>query len=340
MPSSPYDADIIILSLDRTADTLAAIASALAQTGLTRRVIVVDQGSQPAHLARLRRVVANHPDVVLACLAENLGVAGGRNHAAGLGQGRVIIGLDNDAVFAGTTTAAQAVAALDAEDTLAAIGLRILTYQDRADDLSSWGYPPALLPRAGTTFTATTFVGAGHAIRRAAWDDLGGYDSRLFFCWEEFDFCLRAIARGWVIRYRGDIEIRHKVSPEARQSWSDRRWFFFVRNRLYIARKYGTPWLALLPRGAGYVLRGLCNGLGLVTLRAIVAAIRMQSGLPRTQLPAPVRAYLARHDTAYRGGLWQRLYTEVLAALPTALPTARAPQQPEHQRIVQQIAPP
>jgi GT2 family glycosyltransferase len=81
------------------------------------------------------------------------------------------------------------------------------------DDLSSWGYPSALLTSTRETFEAATFVGAGHAIRRAAWDDAGGYDARLFFCWEEYDFCLRAIARFWRARYRGDIVVRHKVSP-------------------------------------------------------------------------------------------------------------------------------
>ena len=30
-----------------------------------------------------------------------------------------------------------------------------------------------------------------------AWQQAGGYDPKLFFCWEEFDFCLRAIALGW-----------------------------------------------------------------------------------------------------------------------------------------------
>ena len=339
MTAPGYDADILILSLDRTADTLAAIASALAQTGVTRRVIVVDQGSRAENLRRLRRAVADCADVILACLPDNLGVAGGRNHAAGLGQGRIIIGLDNDAVFASDRTVAQAVAALDSDRTLAAVGLRILTYTDNTDDLASWGYPAALLPRAGLCFDAVTFVGAGHAIRRSAWNDVGGYDSRLFFCWEEYNFCLRAIAQGWRIRYRGDIAVRHKVAAEARENWSDRRWFFFVRNRLYIARKHGAAWWALLPRIVGYVLRGLRNGLGAVTLRAIAAAIRMQAEMPRAPLPPQARAYLRRHDGLQRGSLLRRLGAEVFAVLPRPAP-ARAPQQPEHQRIIPKIAPP
>ena len=103
---------------------------------------------------------------------------------------------------------------------------------------------PACWPAPEESFDAVTFVGAGHAIRRAAWDDAGGYDAQLFFCWEEFDFCLRAIARGWRIRYRGDIVIRHKVSGERRVAWSGDRWFYYVRNRLYIERKLGRTWPA------------------------------------------------------------------------------------------------
>jgi GT2 family glycosyltransferase len=331
-----YDADIIILSLERAEDTVAAIQSALAQTGITRRVIVLDQGSGPATLARLRQVCAGQADVILDCAGTNLGVPGGRNRASMLGTGRVIIGLDNDAVFAAEDTAARAVAALDAEPGLAAIGLRILRHADGADDLSSWGYAPGLRAHAGAIFDSVTFVGAGHAIRRAVWERLGGYDAGLFFCWEEYEFCLRAIAQGWAVRYRGDIAVRHKVSAEARQTWSGQRWFYFVRNRILIARRFGASWSVLLPRILGYVLRGQRNGLLPATLRGIAAAARMQAGQPRITLPPAARDYLRRNDGAHRQNLLGRLRSEILAALPTP----RAPEQPEHQRIIQQVAPP
>ena len=48
-----YDADVLILALDRAEETLAAIRSALAQTGVSRHVFVVDQGSRPEDVARL-----------------------------------------------------------------------------------------------------------------------------------------------------------------------------------------------------------------------------------------------------------------------------------------------
>jgi GT2 family glycosyltransferase len=299
-PDGGYDADVVILSLDRADDTVAAIRSALAQTGVSRHVFIVDQGSRPDALCMFAAEVAARQDATLVALDRNHGVAGGRNRGSALGHGRVIFGLDNDAEFADETTLSRAVAALDEDPTLAAIGCRILLHGRDADDLSSWGYPTRLLPRAGESFDAVTFVGAGHAIRRAAWD---GYDEALFFCWEEYEFCLRAIERGWRIRYRGDIAIRHKVSAERRVTWSGTRWFYYVRNRLYIERKWGARWPALLPRFAFYLIKGLRKGLLLQTLHAWTAAKGLSAGLAVRQRSPAARSYLRRNDTAHRG-IW------------------------------------
>ncbi|HET8996918.1 MAG TPA: hypothetical protein VFN42_09640, partial [Acetobacteraceae bacterium] len=163
-------------------------------------------------------------------------------------------------------------------------------------------------------------VGAGHAIRRTAWQQACGYDEALFFCWEEYDFCLRAIARGWRIQYRGDLVVRHKVSGEQRLAWSGTRWFHFVRNRLYIGRKYGSAWPALLPRFCGYVLKGLRNGAVWQTLRAWPAAMRLAKAGAAETLPPAARVYLRRHDRMPRGGWWARMRQEVLVALPRNFP--------------------
>jgi GT2 family glycosyltransferase len=314
-PQGAYDADVVILSLDRADETGAAIRSALAQHGVSRHVFVVDQGSQPEALARLAYAVAGRPDATLVALDRNYGVAGGRNRGSSLGHGRVIFGLDNDAEFADATTLAHAVAALDEDPSLAGIGCRILLHAWDADDLSSWGYPATLLPRAGESFDTVTFVGAGHAIRRAAWD---GYDDTLFFCWEELDFCLRAIERGWRIRYCGDIEVRHKVCPERRFTWSSTRWFHFVRNRLYIERKWHSGWFALLPRIGFYLVRGARNGLLQQTLAALPAAFRMSAGLPGRRHSAAALHYIQLNDTAHRGSLRAQIWRAISAGLPIA----------------------
>ncbi|HTW71924.1 MAG TPA: glycosyltransferase family 2 protein [Acetobacteraceae bacterium] len=292
-PAGPYDADVVILALDRAEETVAAIRSALQQAGVTRHVFVVDQGSRPETLARLAEEVAGRPDATLVSLGQNYGVAGGRNRGSALGHGRVIVGLDNDAEFATPDTLAHLVAAVEAEPDIGAVGCRIVAFATGADDLSSWGYPRRLLRHAGESFEAATFVGAGHAIRRHAWDAAGGYDEALFFCWEELDFCRRAAAQGWRVRYRGDIVIRHKVSAEQRVAWSGNRWFWFVRNRVYVGRKHGASWLSLLPRCAVYLLRATRDGALRQAVRGMAAAVvtsPAQRGRGGTHVEAPRRA--------------------------------------------------
>jgi GT2 family glycosyltransferase len=322
-PDGEYDADVVILSLDRAEETVAAICSALAQTGVLRHVFIVDQGSRPENLARLAQVVAGRQDATLVALARNHGVAGGRNRGSALGHGRVIFGLDNDAEFADATMLSRAVAALDDDPALAAVGCRILLASRDADDMSSWGYPTSLLPRAAGSFDTVTFVGAGHAIRRAAWD---GYDEALFFCWEEFDFCLRAIDRGWRIRYRGDVAVRHKVCPERRVTWTGTRWYHFVRNRLYIERKWGARWFDLLPRVGFYLIKGTRNGLLIQTARAIPAAIRLASHVAARRCSPAALSYLRKNDTAYRHHwakvVW-RACNDRLHSMPTTLQATR-----------------
>jgi GT2 family glycosyltransferase len=309
-PDGPYDADIIILALERPVETLAAIESARRQTGISMHIFVLDQGSCSDTLALLAHAIQGRRDVTLLAAERNLGVPGGRNLISALGHGRVIVALDNDAEFADTKTVARMVAALGAEPRLGAIGCRIVTYAGGGDDLSSWGYPLDLLPCAGENFDAVTYVGAGHAILREAWQQAGGYDDRLFFCWEEFDFCLRAIEAGWRIRYHGDIQIRHKVSADRRCEWSETRWFYFVRNRLYIGRKWGASWLSLAPRFAGYLLKGARNGVLTQTLRALPAAVRLASTMPALRQSPATRAYLGTNDTNHRGQWLSRLTRE------------------------------
>ena len=311
-PPRAYDADVVILALGRAEETIEAIGSALAQEHVTRHVFVVDQGSRAEDLARLTAAIASRQDATLVALDTNHGVPGGRNRGIALGHGRVIAAIDNDAEFAEPCSLARLVAALDADPGVAAVACRIVSYETDEDDVSSWGYPVGLLSRSAECFDVTTFVGAGHAIRRTAWDACGGYDEALFFCWEELDFCLRAIACGWRICYRGDIAIRHKVSPERRFRWSAERWRYYVRNRLYIERKWGASWLDLAPRYAGYLLKGARNGLLRQTLRAFPAAVRLSAALPVKRLPEQALAYLRKNDAAYRGARWR----EALRLLP------------------------
>jgi GT2 family glycosyltransferase len=268
----PADVDVIILSWNRPDDVEEAIESALAQVKVARRVMVVDQGSERQNIERLERFIDRKSDVALKKLPQNIGVAGGRNMATAMGSGRYIVALDSDAVFGDSTTLARAVRRLDANQGLGALAFRIENYFTSKNDDTSWDYPGH---HPDEQFLSTRFIGAGHAIRRVAFEAAGGYDARLFFCQEELDLSYRMLNLGYRIEYFPDVKVRHKISPDHRVAWDRGRYFFTVRNALYTSYKFGTPISRLGLGAAAFLARGVANGVGLSAIRGLSAAICM-----------------------------------------------------------------
>jgi len=309
-PCEAYDADIVILSLNRPRETLEAVISALSQRGGDFHVTVLDQGSEPEILRQISRSFGKAANFALYTVGTNLGVAGGRNLATSLGHGRIIVALDNDAVFGGKFVVARALQRFALAPDLGALGFNVLCADGQNPDRFSWGYPARLIARFKDRFDTTTFVGAGHAIRRTTWNMVGGYDPAFFFTWEEYDSCLAAIALNWRICYDGSLEVIHHVSPDARIAWNATRMTYFVRNRLIIGRKWGASWIDLSPRIAGYLLQAMLNR----QLSAAIAGIReaMACEVPHRRMPREMRAYLYANETRHRGSWIHRLQTEVL----------------------------
>ena len=313
--SARYDADIIILSINRLNHTLAAVRSALSQKQVNTRIAVLDQGSSDEALTTLREEFQGCPTVRLFKAAQNLGVGGGRNFLTSIGEGRIIVGLDNDAVFANEYVLKNALKLFDEEPRLGALGFHILSRDGSQTDEPCWGYPNTLKIRSNQRFLTTTFVGAGHAIRRTTWDEAGDYDSSLFFTWEEYDFCLRAIAQNWDIMYDGSLCVYHDAATEERIRWSEGRQKLFVRNRLIIARKWKQNWLALLPRIIAYTINCAANRQLRSTLAGIFDAIGHDKNLPKQKMTARMRDYLLKNEEQHRGSLYRRFRTEVLKPL-------------------------
>ncbi len=291
--------DIIILSWNRTDDTIEAIRSALAQEKVDQTVIVVDQGSDAENIKRLRALAAEDRRVVLKEMGRNLGVPGGRNEAAFAGSAPTIISLDNDAEFETPTTAYEAAQALESDNSLAAVGFRIMNYFTGDDDMSSWGYSSHLKKRIDQPFYASAFVGAGHAIRRSAFEKVGGYYDKLFFCCEEIELGLKFHSAGYQIKYQPQLRVRHKVSPEARVTWGKGRYYFTLRNRLFIHLKTGSKPRRIIEFLAGHFIRATRNGLIGDWVRGVFDGYKMRLQYkidpalkPFDSMPSDVMAYI------------------------------------------------
>lgn len=314
--SSRFRFDAVILSWNRKKDTLETIANVNAQTGVDVTVWVVDQGSEPGCIAALRKRKEAH-DIKLVELGRNLGVAGGRNVGMRQGSAPYVVCIDNDAVFADPRSLARVAGRFAADEKLGAIGFRILNYFTGEQDWGSWVYPRTLKQRRSEEFVTTRYCGAGHALRRSAIEETNLYDDQLFFYWEEVDLSYQLIELGYRIIYDPGIEVLHKVSPEARADWSGSRFYYLVRNALYLDYMYyRSPWRVLV-RGGAYLLKGVRNGVAAQVPRAWRDCARMvaRENSGRKPLGPDARRYVREHELRYRGSVWRRLRDEVLERL-------------------------
>ena len=269
MDNTETAVDIVILSWGRIPDTCSAIDSALSQKGIVPNVIIIDQGTPADELAVLKAHVEGNSSVTLVCNDKNRGVPGGRNQGSALGSAPYIVALDNDAEFASEDEIANAVRSMQADSGIAALAFRIVLFSTGDDDKSSWPYPLAMHENAGRKFTTARFVGAGHMLRRSSFEAVSGYDETLIFLHEEVDLSYRLINSGGSIIYDPTIRVRHKVSAENRVSWTGKRYYFHIRNTIYMASKFNFSAMSSILNATLAIIRGLRSGYIKGTLRGI-----------------------------------------------------------------------
>lgn len=316
------DVDVVLLSWNRSQMTLETVHNLLEQQDINLKLWIVDQGSKEEDLEFLRESTKNYPNVHITELKENVGVSAGRNIGIRMGQAKYTVSIDNDAIFESSDALKRITDIFEQKPQVGVIGFRIKNFYTNQDDELSWAYPKALKISRDKEFLATRFVGCGHAIRRDVFECAGGYDDDLFFYWEEIDFSYRVINLGYQLIYTPEILVLHKVAPEARVRWEEKRFYFLVRNAIYINLKYNQHLFKAFVLAFGYVVKGCYNLLPWQAFQGVVDAIRMYFRLrsrPQNsslKLSESTRQYLWKYEIRYRGSFWNRLTNEVLTQLP------------------------
>jgi N-acetylglucosaminyl-diphospho-decaprenol L-rhamnosyltransferase len=89
-------------------------------------------------------------------------------------------------------------------------------------------------------------TGAFMLLRRAAWEEIGGFDEQQWMYAEDLDLCWRARRAGWTVRYVAGGLARHEHGAAAGQAFGadvDRRWL--TATYAWVARRRGlaVAWL-------------------------------------------------------------------------------------------------
>lgn len=147
------------------------------------------------------------PDLALvtASSPENLGVAGGRNHAAERAKGALLLFLDDDAVLLPTSIGFAS--APFSDNSVGAVAFSIRTPDSGEPAL--WTYPWPVTQWSNQTFEAPWFIGCGNLIRASAFFSLGGFWEGYYREMEEIDFSWRLLDAGWRLVYEPAAIVQH-----------------------------------------------------------------------------------------------------------------------------------
>jgi GT2 family glycosyltransferase len=312
---------VIILSWNRKDDTLAAIQSVFLQNNCTDSLecVVVDQGSSDGSVEEIEKFKDQNSNynINLIKLQRNLGVPGGRNVGIQHATGEILVILDNDAEL--DKDALKIIKEkLDKDPSIGVLSFLSINYFTRKPDLSAWVYPTRTLAKIDEEFEGLTYCGGGHAIRASVFKEVGHYDDILFFSNEEEDLSFRIIERGHKIVYTPKIKIYHKVSPTNKFSWGTNRYYFFVRNRLYLCWKY-LPLIPAVSRSLmyiiGYPIKAIPNKTLKQAVKGIFNAFKLFPRAFSLRKPVKFSTYkkMRTIDQKQRGNLWLRLRYELLS---------------------------
>ncbi|GAA3607689.1 glycosyltransferase [Marihabitans asiaticum] len=219
--------DVVVLSQgDRQAETRRALESARVQTGVQTTLILLGNGWQPEGF---------DADVQTMYVRENVGPPEGRNIAAARGSGEFILFLDNDAWLRDADALERAVARFRAEPGLGLIHARV---SDPSGVTERRWVPRARVGDPAVGGPAFAVCEGVVLIRRAAYQDAGGFPGSFFFGNEGVELAWRMRDRGWELVYDPSLHIYHPATSP------DRHDVFFrlnARNRVWVARR-NLPW--------------------------------------------------------------------------------------------------
>ena len=291
----------VVLNWRTPEHTLEAVAALAADGVPAERIVVVDNASGDGSAERLHSALGESQVVALD---ENVGFARGNNLGARALPGDPYLFVNSDAYVHAPGSIPRLLAALG--DPRVGIAVPRLLNPDltlqpsvvppstplpelvRASGLSRF-VPNRLQPSLGTHWdhsesrTIHAAIGAVLLVRGRAWDELNGFDERLFMYAEDLDLFRRAALSGWRARFVAEAEFVHLGGASAGQRWSQpERAERVAQTEAALIREHVGRW-----RG-GLTIALMATGVG---ARAIFHRIRGNRDAARTQR-AWLRGYL------------------------------------------------
>lgn len=244
---------------DLLRDCLTSLRARAAEGEATLEIIVADNGSTDGSVEMVER---EFPEVIVFRTGGNIGYGRANNAAFERSRGGYFFVLNSD-----TEVEAGALAEmrdfLDENPQAGCAGAKLIlpdgsTQPSVGSDPTlkavffEQTYLDRLLPKfkltGGYNLTWWDYsdrreveqvCGACLFVRRAAWEEIGGFDPAYFMYFEDTDFCVRVRRAGWQIWYLPDARIQHRLGGSSSDDWRVRarmvsaynhsRYYFWTR---------------------------------------------------------------------------------------------------------------
>jgi GT2 family glycosyltransferase len=194
------------------------------QRGVDVDVVVVGNGWVPEGLPAGVKALA---------LPDDLGIPGGRNAGVGEVRGDLLLFLDDDGELPADDTLARIEERYAADPSLALLQGRVRA-SDGGPEPRDWVPRLRVGDRARSSEVTTVWEGV-MTVRRAAFEEVGGWNGDFRFLHEGVDLSWRLLDAGYRAAYAGDIEVLHPSVQTGARAYAP---YYGARNRVWIARRY------------------------------------------------------------------------------------------------------
>lgn len=230
---------VIVITYKRLTELQETMQQLLEEKTEYEEIILVDNHSEDGTYEYGTALAKQEAKVKFYSLPENLGVAGGRNFAVKQAKGDILVFLDDDAVFEAKGYFQKICRKLELDSRIGALAFRIINFYTREMRTEEIPFTDKKLDMEQERLTST-YIGAGHAIRREIFEKCGLYPEDYFYGVEELDLSFRIIDAGYDISYFPEVRVLHKQVNTGRVT-NQEKWIMSYRNRMLTAYKY-LPW--------------------------------------------------------------------------------------------------
>jgi len=290
-----------------TPDYTARAARALLADGFpAASIVIVDNGSKDGSYERL---VEELPDCEVLGVPENIGYGRAMNFGARERPADCYLLLNNDAFLHRPGSLRAMIRALVRSD-VGIVTPRVLnedlTLQPTVAALQTPGVAfvrasglSRLVPNRWQPSWSTHWdhgysreiqaaAGVALLVRHQAWEQLGGFDERIYFLAEDLDICLRARKAGWKVWFSADAEFVHLGSGSTATRWtSPARAEMAARAEGTMIRRNLQPFPAGI--SVGFISAGLLARAGIYRLVGRQEASEATRAALRGVLARPTR---------------------------------------------------